>query len=484
MTAVAVAAPPQDMTYAIMLADIGVVLLAGAALGRVARRLGQPAVIGEITAGIVLGPSVLGRIPGHLPQHVFPADVRPLLSAVSQVGLVLFMFVVGWEFERRLIRPHARLAAGVSLSSVALAFGLGVAVAALLHPHHATVAGHAISFAAFATFMGTAMSVTAFPVLARILTENRLVGTRVGTLALASAAIDDVLAWCLLAYVSALVSADGAAADLARIGALGVAYVALMFFVVRPLLARLVRRRASRERWSSLLVVVCAGALGSAWLTSWIGIHAIFGAFLFGFVMPREPARVLARHLRGPLDHVSLVLLPVFFIVTGLGVDLGSLTGGDGLALALLIVVACAGKLLGAIVPARLSGLSWREAKDLGLLMNTRGLTELVILNAAVSLGVLDGRMFTMLVITAVVTTAMAAPLLSRREALVAAGASTADDATSDTAAKSRTAAASRTAATSRLPAPSRTAATSRTAVAATAEEPQEPVADVISPRT
>ena len=414
------AAGIKEDQIAAMLLGIGVILLVGAALGALARKLGQPKVIGEITAGIVLGPSLLGLLPGDLTERLFPVDVRPLLSAVAQVGLVLFMFVVGWEFERRLIRPYARLAAGVSLSSIVLAFALGVAAAVVLHPHHDTVAGHHISFTAFATFMGTAMSVTAFPVLARILTENRLMDTRIGALSLASAAIDDVLAWCLLAYVSALVSTDGDYAGLARIGALSVVYVALMFLVVRPLVARLVWRWAAMERWSVLLAVLCAGVFASSWLTSWIGLHQIFGAFLFGFVMPREPRRVLAAHLRRPLDDVSVVLLPVFFIVTGLGVDLGALTATDYLALFLVIGVACAGKLLGAIVPARLSGLSWREAKDLGVLMNTRGLTELIILNAAVSLGVLDGRMFTMLVIMALVTTAMAAPLLSRREHLTA----------------------------------------------------------------
>lgn len=414
MTTVA-AAGAQDMKLAVMLVDIGVVLVAGAALGRLARKLRQPVVVGEIVAGILLGPSVLGLLPGNLTERLFPADVRPLLSAVSQVGLILFMFVVGWEFEKRLIRPHARLAAGVSLSSIAMAFGLGVALAPFLYDEHATVAGHHISFVAFATFIGTAMSVTAFPVLARILTENKLLDTRAGSLSLASAAIDDLLAWCLLAYVSALVTADGDYSDLAGIGLRSAAYVAGMLLVVRPLVARLVWRWAATERWSALLAVVCAGALTSAWLTTWIGIHAIFGAFLFGFVMPREPAMVLAEHLRKPMDHVSVVLLPVFFIVTGLGVDLGALTSGDLVALVAIIVVACAGKLAGAILPARLAGFSWREAKDLGLLMNTRGLTELIILNAAVSLGVLDGRMFTMLVIMALVTTAMAGPLLSRR---------------------------------------------------------------------
>ncbi|WP_371663126.1 cation:proton antiporter [Streptomyces sp. NBC_00280] len=407
-------AAAQEQQLTTMLAGIGIVLLAGLVLGRFARRLRQPLVIGEITAGIMLGPSVLGHLPGDLPNVIFPADVRPLLSAVSQVGLVLFMFIVGWEFEKRLVRPHASLAAGVSLGSIVLAFGLGVALATVLHPRHSTVAGHHVSFIAFATFMGTAMSVTAFPVLARILNDNKLMETRVGTIALASAAIDDVLAWCMLAYVSALVSADGDYAKLIRIGVLSLGYVALMLGVVRPFLARVIWRWAAVERWSALLVLLCAGAFLSAWLTSWIGIHAIFGAFLFGFVMPREPTRVLGQHLRKPIDNMSLVLLPVFFIVTGLGVDLGALSGQDCLALALIIAVACVGKLLGAIVPARMAGLPWREAKDLGLLMNTRGLTELVILNAAVSLGVLDGRMFTMLVIMALVTTAMAGPLLSR----------------------------------------------------------------------
>ncbi|MEV1007477.1 cation:proton antiporter [Streptomyces sp. NPDC049881] len=416
--AVGLAATSPDMLTAVMLVDIALVLLAGILLGRLARRLRQPAVIGEITAGILLGPSLLGLLPGDLPQEIFPTDVRPLLNAVSQVGLVLFMFVIGWEFEKRLIRPHARLAAGVSFSSIALAFGLGVALATLLHPDHSTVAGEHISFAAFALFMGTAMSVTAFPVLARILSDNRLLDTRVGSLALASAAIDDVLAWCLLAYVSAMVSADGDYGELVRIAAFAVVYTLGMFLVVRPLLARLVWRWAASERWAALLVVLSAGAMTSAWLTSWVGVHAIFGAFLFGFVTPREPAQLLAVHLRKPLADMSLVLLPVFFVVTGLGVDLGSLTSGDVLALVLIVTVACAGKLLGAIVPARVAGLGWRESKDLGLLMNTRGLTELIILNAGVSLGVLDGRMFTMMVMMALVTTVMAAPLLSARDTL------------------------------------------------------------------
>jgi Kef-type K+ transport system membrane component KefB len=306
----------------------------------------------------------------------------------------------------------------VSLSSVGLAFVFGVGLATVLYPRHSEVAGRHIAFSAFATFLGAAMSVTAFPVLARILTDNRLTNTRVGTLALAGAAVDDVLAWCMLAYVSAIVTADGDLANLVQIAALAAGYVALMFLVVRPLLGYLVRQWSRRGEWRSLLVLLCAGAFLSAWLTTWIGIHAIFGAFLFGFVMPREPAAVLEEHLRKPLNHIGLVLLPVFFIVTGLGVDIGALSGTQFLELVAVIVVACAGKLLGAVVPARILGLSWGESRTLGLLMNTRGLTELIILSAAVDLGVLDGQLFTMMVIMALVTTALAGPLLPRSKAL------------------------------------------------------------------
>lgn len=411
-------APHSDLRVATMAAGIAIVLLAGVLLGSPARRIRQPAVIGEILAGIALGPSVLGQLPGDLPRKLFPDDVRPLLSAVSQVGLLLFMFMVGWEFEKRMLRPHRGVAAAVSFSSVGLAFGLGVAVSTLLYPHHDHVAGHHISFLTFSTFMGAAMSVTAFPVLARILTDNRLTHTRAGTLALASAAVDDILAWCMLAYVSALVT-SGSPKDLLQVLSLSALYVAGMFLLVRPALTRLVGRFAARRQWRNLLVILAAGTFLSSYVTTWIGIHGIFGAFLFGFVMPREPAAQLAEHLRGPLDNISTVLLPVFFIVTGLGVDINGLHARQWAELAVIVSVACAGKLLGAYIPARLFGLGRREARALGLLMNTRGLTELIILNTAVQLGVLDGQMFTMMVIMALVTTALAGPLLPKATVLM-----------------------------------------------------------------
>jgi Kef-type K+ transport system membrane component KefB len=406
------------MQVATMVAGIAIVLLTGILLGSLAKRVRQPAVIGEILAGIALGPSLLGQLPGDLPHKLFPADVRPLLSAVSQVGLLLFMFMVGWEFEKRILRPHRGVAAAVSFSSVGLAFGLGVVVSTLLYSHHDHVAGHHISFLTFATFMGAAMSVTAFPVLARILTDNRLTHTRVGTLALASAAVDDILAWCMLAYVSALVTSAGPK-DLFQVLSLSALYVVGMFLVVRPLLARLVGWFTARHQYRNLLVMLAAGTFLSSYLTTWIGIHGIFGAYLFGFVMPREPAAELSEHLRKPLDNISTVLLPVFFIVTGLGVNINGLHARQWLELAAIVTVACAGKLLGAMIPAWLFGLRGREARALGLLMNTRGLTELIILNTAVQLGVLDGQMFTMMVIMALVTTALAGPLLPKATELM-----------------------------------------------------------------
>ena len=402
----------SDLLVAAVMADIAIVLVVGAVLGRLVRRLRQPPVIGEIIAGIALGPSLLGLLPGDPTAHVFPVEARPYLSAIAQVGLLVFMFGIGWEFDRRLLNGRRGAAGAVSVSSIVLAFGLGVGLAALLYSHHDTVRGHHTSFTAFALFMGAAMSITAFPVLARMLTEHRMMETRVGALALASAAVDDVLAWCLLALTAAIVTADGATGHMVQIGVLSAIYVAVMALLVRPLLARLTRVWVTDRVPPLYVVMLVAGIFLSSYATTWIGIHPIFGAFAFGFVMPREPSGVLAEGVKRPFDGISMVLLPVFFIVTGLNVDVSAISGRGVLELAAIVLVACAGKMVGATVPGRLTGMPWREAGTLGLLMNTRGLTELIILNAGVSLGVLDGRMFTMMVLMALVTTALAGPLL------------------------------------------------------------------------
>jgi len=406
-------AASTEMLIATAMAGIALILIAGSLLGNLMKRFRQPPVIGEIAAGILLGPSVLGLFPGDLPQRIFPADVRPLLSAVAQCGLLLFIFLIGWEFEKSLLRKRTSVAVAVSLSSVVLSFALGAGLGFALYSRHSTVEGEQVPTLAFALFLGAAMSVTAFPVLARILTDNRLMHTRVGALALASAAVDDVLAWCVLALVSVFVTA-GSPAQFAQILGLSFVYIVVMFTVVKPLLAFLVRRLTRTRVSPSLLPVLTGGAFLSAYATSWIGIHAIFGAFLFGFIMPREPVDDLQVHLRRPLETAGRLLLPVFFITTGLGVDIGSLTWQNYVELVAILAIACAGKLIGAGASARAFGMTWREAGTLGLLMNTRGLTELIILNAGVSLGVLDTPMFTMMVIMALSTTALAGPLLPR----------------------------------------------------------------------
>jgi Kef-type K+ transport system membrane component KefB len=403
----------SDLTLAIALACVALILLLGFLLGSLMRRFRQPTVIGEITAGIILGPSALGLLPGDITHRLFTSDVRTMLSAIAQMGLLLFVFKIGWEFDRNLLLGRRAAAAAVSVSSIVLSFMLGAGLAFLLYSRHSRVRDHVVSSTAFAVFLGAAMAVTAFPVLARILADNRMLHTTVGALALASAAIDDLLAWCLLALVSAIVTAGGGG-SLIQIAGLSIVYVALMFLVVRPVLAILVRRFSPAGASPYLLGMLAAGVFVSSYATTLIGIHAIFGAFLFGIIMPRESADTLQRHVRKPLDIVNALLLPVFFVVTGLGVNIGALSATNVLELVAVIVVACAGKFIGAAVPARVFGMPWRQAGTLGLLMNTRGLTELIILNAGLGLGVLDTPMFTMMTIMALFTTALAGPLLPR----------------------------------------------------------------------
>ncbi|MEE1931075.1 cation:proton antiporter [Streptomyces sp. TRM 70351] len=405
---------PEHAEWVVVTAigGIALVLVVGAAFAALARRLGQPAVIGEITAGICLGPSLLGLLPGDLPGLFFPLEVRPYLGVVAQVGLLLFMFTIGWEFDHTSLRGRRRTTGTVWLSAAVTPMLLGVGLAALLFGTYGTVGGRDIDFLDFALFLGTAMSIAAFPVLARIITDKRLHLSRVGSLALALAALDDVLAWCLLAVVVALVTASGAAGFLGVIG-WGAVYVIVMLAVVRPVLAALAARATSATTpW--LAALAAAGALASAYVTSEIGLHAIFGAFFFGLVMPRrDPHELLRRGALVPIEHLSRMLLPLFFVVTGLSVDLTALSATGALHMALIIVVACVGKLGGVLVSARLNGMGWRESTVLGLLMNTRGLTELVILNVGLGLGLLSTELFTALVMMALVTTAMTAPLLS-----------------------------------------------------------------------
>jgi Kef-type K+ transport system membrane component KefB len=404
-------ASSSDLLIATVLLDVAVVLAVGALLGRCVRRLRQPAIIGEILAGILLGPSLLGLLPGNPSAWLFPAEARSYLSVIAQVGLALFMFLIGWEFNPNVLARRRGTAAAVSIGSITISFGMGIALATLLYSRHDVVGVHHVGFVEFALFLGVAMSITAFPVLARILAERGLTGTRVGSIALVSASIDDVVAWCLLALVAAIATAGGPGDLVQMLGLLAV-YLIVLVSVVRPVLARLVRRWTGELASPYLLAVVLALVLVSAYATTWIGLHAIFGAFCVGLIMPREPVAVMRELVRRPLENVSEVLLPVFFIVTGLSVDIGGLTLTNCLELVAITLVACTGKLAGAIVPAVSLGMSWREAGVLGVLVNTRGLTELIVLNVGVQLAVLDTQMYTMMVIMALVTTALAGPLI------------------------------------------------------------------------
>ncbi len=401
-------------TIATVVLDIAIVIAAARLMGAAFHRISQPAVLGEITAGVLLGPTLLGVFPGDLDQLLFPMDARPFLMAIAQLGLILFMFIVGLEVDLSLVRGRERIASMVSLSSVVLPFGLGLALATVLYPRHDTVNGRQIEFLALALFLGVAMSITAFPVLARILSDRGMHRTPVGVLSLACAAVDDVIAWSLLAIVVAVVM-GGSPGGVALLILGTAAFAAFMFLVVRPLLAGLVSRYERAGRLTpNLLAVVLVGALLSAYATEVIGVHAIFGAFLFGLAMPRRGATALIRDILAQVEHVAvLLLLPVFFVVAGLQVDVTGL-GLDGLwQLGLILLVAVTGKFLGAYGAARAQRVPRRQAGALGLLINTRGLTELVILTVGLQLGVLDSQLYTMLVVMALVTTAMAGPLLN-----------------------------------------------------------------------
>ncbi|MCW2607460.1 MAG: cation/H(+) antiporter [Frankiales bacterium] len=398
---------------AVVFIDIAVIITVARLMGMLFRRLRQPAVVGEILAGIALGPSLLGSLPGDPSTFLFPTYVRPFLNVVAQLGLIIFMFIVGLELDVALIRGKERAAATISLASVLLPFALGIGLAAVLHGEHGVVGGEQVDFLPFALFIGASMSVTAFPVLARILTERGMHRTDIGALTLACAAVDDILAWSILAVVLAVVASTGAL-GLPLILAESAAFIAFMFLAVRPALRYLVRAyERAGHLTPNVLAVILVGFLTSAFLTEEIGIHAIFGAFLFGVAVPREGTRQLFGDILDKLEQVSvLLLLPVFFIATGLNVDVRGLGGTGFLELLAVMAVAVSGKFLGAAGAARALHLGNRKAGAIGVLMNTRGLTELVILNVGLSVGVLDPSLFTILVLMAVLTTVMTEPLL------------------------------------------------------------------------
>ena len=366
--------------------------------------------MGEMVAGIALGPSVLGLIFPQAVAFLFPASSMTTLGVLSQIGVVLFMFIVGLELDIQHLREKASTAVMVSHASIIVPFLLGAALALALY---STLAPAGTSFAAFALFMGIAMSITAFPVLARILEDRGMSQSRLGSIALACAAIDDVSAWCLLAFVIAIVKSSGLSGSVLTI-ALTLGFVAAMLFLIKPQLGSLVEKRLQNPKQArGLLSAVLAFVLASAWFTEGIGIHALFGGFMAGVVMP--PVAGFRDFLKHRVEAFSsAALLPLFFVFTGLRTQISLLDNWWAwLTCVAIILVAITGKLGGSMLMARWTGMSWRDSSALGILMNTRGLVELVVLNIGYDLGILSGRIFVMMVIMALATTFMTAPLLS-----------------------------------------------------------------------
>lgn len=389
----------------LLLAQVIVIVLCARLCGLLLQQLGQPRVIGEILAGILLGPSFVGAIWPEFGHWLFPAESLPKLHILSQIGLVLFMFIVGMEVNIASLKAHAREALLVSHVSVVFPFLLGSALAIGIYD---TYASSQASFMTFALFMGIAMSITAFPVLARILMDRGLSRSPLGTMALTCAAVDDVTAWCLLAVIVALAQAGTAAGAVYTI-ALALIYIAIMLWLVRPMLNRLIRKSEIDQR---LMVIVLMLALISALTTELIGLHALFGAFLAGVIIPQQER--LRRAIAERVEDVStLILLPLFFAFTGLRTEIGLLDDLESwLVCGAIIAIAVLGKLAGSTIMARWSGMPWSDSLALGALMNTRGLMELVVLNLGYDLGILSAKLFTIMVIMALVTTFMAGPLL------------------------------------------------------------------------
>ncbi len=385
-----------------------VILAACRAVGWLARRAGQPEAVGEMVAGVLIGPSLLGWWWPGLQARLFPPDAMPLLHAISQVGLALYMFLVGVEFQTSHFKERVRTAASVSLAGMIVPFVLGAGLASLLLDRP-DLFGPDVSRGDAMLFLGAAMSITAFPMLARILHERGLSETAIGTLALAAAAIDDAAAWCILALVLANLSGDAAMAAVTVGG--GVLYAAFVLTAGQRIFAPLGRRaEKDGEASPSLLAVTLIVVLLGAWFTDTIGIHAVFGAFILGVAMPRGTfAKRMQEQLR-PL--VTVFMLPLFFVYSGLNTRLDLVVAPPLLGIGLLILaVACIGKGVACWAAARLHGAAPREALAIGTLMNARGLTGLIILDIGLQRGLITPTLFTLMALMAIGTTLMATPL-------------------------------------------------------------------------
>ena len=394
---------------ALLLAQIVIIIFISRIFGFIFLKIHQPTVIGEIIAGIALGPSLLGLLFPEFSLALFPQNSLGNLNLLSQIGLILFMFMVGMELDVKAIQNRVKDAVVVSHAGIMIPFMLGMGLAYFIYDHFAP---KGISFLAFGLFLGMAMSITAFPVLARIVQERGIHKTRLGNLVITCAAADDISAWCMLAAIIAIAKAGSFLSSLYII-LLAIAYVILMFKVVRPFLKRVGDLHASRENLSKPVVAIFfLTLLISSYTTEIIGIHALFGAFLAGTIMP-ENTKFRNIFIQKIEDIALVLLLPLFFVFTGLRTQIGLLndvylwkvTG-------LIILIAIAGKFVGTALTSKIIGQNWRDSLVIGALMNTRGLMELVVLNIGYDLGILSPEVFSMMVIMALVTTFMTAPAL------------------------------------------------------------------------
>ncbi|WP_445453655.1 cation:proton antiporter domain-containing protein [Flavobacterium sp. 25HG05S-40] len=394
---------------ALLLFQIITIVLVARIFGWIFRKIGQPSVIGEIIAGIALGPSLFGLYFPDMKEALFPVASLGNLQMLSQVGLILFMFVIGMELDLKVLKNKANDAVVISHASIVIPFALGIGLSYYIY-HQFAPPG--VEFLSFGLFMGIAMSITAFPVLARIVQERGIHKTRLGTIVITCAAADDITAWCLLAVVIAIVKAGSFVSSLYVIG-LALVYVLAMLFIVKPFLKRVGDLYAKKDNLKkSVVAIFLLTLMVSAYLSEVIGIHALFGAFLMGAIMP-DIARFRNIFIEKVEDLSVILLLPLFFVFTGLRTEIGlidepylwKITG-------YIILVAVVGKFFGSALAARFVGQNWRDSFTIGALMNTRGLMELVVLNIGYELGVLSPKVFTMMVIMALVTTFMTGPAL------------------------------------------------------------------------
>jgi Kef-type K+ transport system membrane component KefB len=394
---------------AILLLQIIVIITFARIIGFIFKKIGQPVVIGEILAGIIMGPSLIGLFFPQINHFLFPASSLGTLQFLSQIGLILFMFIIGMELDLKAIGKQAYGAVIISHASIIIPYTLGMGLAYFLYTQYAPAG---ISFLSFSLFMGITMSITAFPVLARILQEKGLTKSTLGAMALTCAAADDLTAWCILAAVIALVKSGSALSAIYTIS-LAILYILVMLKLIRPMLERLGNIYSHKEKMRTAIIAsLFIMLIISSYITSVIGIHALFGAFIAGVIMPSSFS--FRKIVIDKIEDVSIVLLlPLFFVITGLRTQIGLLNEAHlWITFGWILLVALTGKFGGSALAAKMVGQSWKDSLSIGVLMNTRGLMQLIVLNIGYDLGILSPHIFAMMVLMALVTTFMTGPSL------------------------------------------------------------------------